>query len=373
MSARKAAKELLKESKRLARKSSTLTDERRTELAGLQEAVSAAIASGEGLGEATDALEEKVDAWLGHLRKGRFREYVESIGIAVLFALTVRAFGFEAFQIPSPSMLPTLLVGDHLFVAKTAYGLRVPFTTNYLARWGDVERGDVIVFEFPSLEVETQQTIQSIDIQVGRYATRFGGFPATLDDAGVSSAARFDAWGRQMEYAPVAESYRLVSAGADGEFGTNDDLTNENRAALPPSCVDQASVDHSKDYIKRVIGVAGDTIRLQDNQIFINGEPIPRSDDGPDSDGRAFLATEELNGAEYRVRHRGMNPDFAEIEVRDGYVFVMGDNRDNSSDGRCWGQVPISHIKGRSMFIFFSRDRHGDGAIRWSRFFDSVD
>ena len=373
MSARKTAKELLKESKRLARKSSTLSDEKRAELAALQSAVSEALTSGEGVPEATTALEEKVDAWLGHLRKGRFREYVESIGIAVLFALTVRAFGFEAFQIPSPSMLPTLLVGDHLFVAKTAYGLRIPFTTNYLARWGDVERGDVIVFEFPSLEVETQQTIQAIDIQVERYSTRFGGYPATLDDAGVSSSARFDAWGRQLEYAPVAETYRLVSAGADGEFGTNDDLTNDNRAALAPGCVDQASVEHSKDYIKRVVGIAGDRVRLEDNQVYINDEPIPRTDDGPTADGRAFLATEQLGETEFTVRHRGMHPDFAEIEVREGYVLVMGDNRDNSSDGRCWGQVPISHIKGRSMFIFFSRDRQGDGAIRWSRFFDSVD
>ena len=373
MSARKNAKELLKESKRLARKSSTLSDERREELAEAQRALADALAADSGLDEAVAALEEKVDAWLSHLRKSRFREYVESIGVAVLFALTVRAFGFEAFQIPSPSMLPTLLVGDHLFVAKTSYGLRIPFTTNYLARWGEVERGDVIVFEFPSLEVATQQHIQSIDLQVERYATRFGGYPATLDDAGVTAVARIDAWNRAMQYAPVAESYRLVSAGADGEFGTDDDLTNENRAGLAPGCVDQASVDHTKDYIKRVIGVAGDRIRLQDNHIYINDELIPRTDLGADETGRAFGATETLGETEYEIRHRGSNPNFAEIEVRQGYVFVMGDNRDNSSDGRCWGQVPISHIKGRSMFIFFSRDRAGDGSIRWSRFFDSVD
>jgi signal peptidase I len=236
-----------------------------------------------------------------------------------------------------------------------------------------VKRGDVIVFEFPSREVETQQTIQSIDIQVERYASRFGGYPATLDDAGVSSSARFDAWENALQYAPVAESYRLISAGADGEFASDDDLTSENRAGLAPGCVDQASVDHTKDYIKRVIGVAGDTIRLENNQIYINDEPIPRTDLGPDETGGARGAAEQLGETDYEIRFRGTNPDFGEIEVRQGYVFVMGDNRDNSSDGRCWGQVPISHIKGRSMFIFFSRDRAGDGSIRWSRFFDSVD
>ncbi|MFT6398878.1 MAG: signal peptidase I [Bradymonadia bacterium] len=373
MSARRQAKELVKESKRLARKSSTLTDERRTELSAAQAAVEQALRDKMDLTESVNALDEKVTAWLSHLRKGRFREYVESIGIAVLFALTVRAFGFEAFQIPSPSMLPTLLVGDHLFVAKTSYGLRVPFTTNYLARWSDVEAGDVIVFEFPALEVATQQAIQSVDIQVERYASRFGGYPATLDDAGVSASASTDAWGRAMEYAPVGEDYRLVSPGADGEFGSADDLTNGNRARLAPGCVDQASVDHTKDYIKRVVGVAGDRIRLQDNQIFINDEPIPRRELSALNNGRVFPAVEELSGEEFEVWHRGVNPDFDEIEVREGYVFVMGDNRDNSSDGRCWGQVPVSHIKGRSMFIFFSRDRNGDGSIRWSRFFDSVD
>lgn len=373
MSARRHAKDLVKESKRLARKSSTLSDERREALRAAQIAVEEAIQAKTDLTEPVKALEEKVDAWLSHLRKGRFREYVESIGVAVLFALTVRAFGFEAFQIPSPSMLPTLLVGDHLFVAKTSYGLRIPFTTNYLARWSDVEAGDVIVFEFPGHEVATQQAIQSVDIQVERYASRFGGYPATLDDAGVSASASTDAWGQAMEYAPVGEGYRLVSPGADGDFGSGDDLTNLNRARLAPGCVDQASVDHTKDYIKRVVGVAGDRVRLEDNQIIINDEPIPRRELPPVSNGRVFPAVEELNGEEFEVWNRGVNPNFEEIEVRDGYVFVMGDNRDNSSDGRCWGQVPISHIKGRSMFIFFSRDRNGDGSIRWSRFFDSVD
>ncbi len=69
--------------------------------------------------------------------------------LAVVLALTVRWAIFEAYVIPSPSMLPTLLVNDHIFVDKLSFGLRVPFTEKWLVRWGEPKRGDVVVFKHP--------------------------------------------------------------------------------------------------------------------------------------------------------------------------------------------------------------------------------
>lgn len=70
--------------------------------------------------------------------------------LAVGLALTVRWALFEAYVIPSSSMLPTLLVHDHIFVNKIIYGIRAPFSENWLARWSDPGRGDVIVFKYPA-------------------------------------------------------------------------------------------------------------------------------------------------------------------------------------------------------------------------------
>ncbi len=82
-------------------------------------------------------------------KKGAFREYAEALILAVSVALLIRAFVIEAFKIPSGSMLPTLSIGDHIFVNKFIYGLRIPFTKYRVVELGKPERGDVVVFIFP--------------------------------------------------------------------------------------------------------------------------------------------------------------------------------------------------------------------------------
>jgi signal peptidase I len=100
-----------------------------------------------------DAAHAKADRlvgeYLGRWRKGEMREYAESIGIAVAVALLLRAFVVEAFKIPSGSMIPTLMVGDHIFVNKFAYGPLVPWTDSRLFTRLPPERADVMVFKFP--------------------------------------------------------------------------------------------------------------------------------------------------------------------------------------------------------------------------------
>ena len=82
--------------------------------------------------------------------KKRFiKEYLEPIIIAVLIALVVRAFIVQAFKIPSSSMEPTLLVGDHILVNKFIYGIRIPYTNIKFFQYRKPKRGDIIVFVFP--------------------------------------------------------------------------------------------------------------------------------------------------------------------------------------------------------------------------------
>ncbi len=82
-------------------------------------------------------------------QKGKTRETIESLIIAVLIALVVRSFVVQAFKIPSASMEPTLLIGDHLLVNRLSYVMKVPFTDKVIFSLGDPQRGDVVVFRYP--------------------------------------------------------------------------------------------------------------------------------------------------------------------------------------------------------------------------------
>ncbi|MEO8905083.1 MAG: signal peptidase I [Polyangiaceae bacterium] len=86
---------------------------------------------------------------LGPWQKGEFREYVESIAVAVGVALLLRTFVVEAFKIPSGSMLPTLQIQDHIFVNKLAYGPAIPYTNARVFNSLPPARGDIMVFEYP--------------------------------------------------------------------------------------------------------------------------------------------------------------------------------------------------------------------------------
>jgi signal peptidase I len=108
--------------------------------------------------------------------------------------------------------------------------------------------------------------------------------------------------------------------------------------------------DRSKDYIKRVIGIAGDKVELKDKGLYINDEEMV--------DAHAFWKG-TLFGED-----PGRSANFGPYVVPDGTVFVMGDNRDRSFDSRFWGPVPVSDIKGRALIIYWSWDRDD----RWVRF-----
>jgi len=122
------------------------------------------------------------------------------------------------------------------------------------------------------------------------------------------------------------------------------------------------------DYIKRVVGLPGDTIEVKNNELFVNGEKADRAYDGPHtfiddtcSEETTKAYRETLDGVEHWVLNNsaysiGGLGNYGPKEVPEDHVFVMGDNRDNSADSRVWGAVPYDHIKGRALFVWLSYD-----------------
>ncbi|MBU0553623.1 signal peptidase I [Myxococcota bacterium] len=276
-------------------------------------------------------LSERVDAHLGHLRKHPVRESIESIGSAVLLALFLRAFVVEAFTIPSGSMIPTLAVGDFIFVNKLSYGTRLPFTDYQLAKWDAPKRGDIVVFVYPcdtSLDfIKRVVAVEGDEI----YATPEGFIFINGEPIAEAPVKAFDQiaefQGSEESYCPRPVIHRGVLDGTD--FNT-----------LRCGLFDQGRIPRP------------------------TGAPIP----WPFGQSKHYC--ERLNTGETLT-----TPVY--WKVPEGHVFVMGDNRQNSQDSRYWGFVPLGAIKGRAQFIWLSWDGAGEfikpwTKIRWWRFFRAV-
>ena len=296
------AKQLLSQTKSLLKKNSSKLKPETIEVLNrkiitLEEAISAGNI--EEIKKKTDELEAASDDYLSKFAKSKLRQNVEALVFAVALALLIRTFFFQPFKIPSGSMIPTLLVGDHLLVNKFIYGTKIPFTDKIVFPLEDIKRGDVIVFTYPNNEHDPSK---------------------------------------------------------NGIF-----------------------------YIKRVVGLPGDRIDIDGRDLLINGKKIPLDFTGSyidDRNGEQFDEyTEDLVGKEhtaiYRKGKESTNKgNFIPVDrVPEGYVFVMGDNRDNSQDSRFWGFVPIHNIAGKAILIHWSWDFNNPDIfkkVRWNRILSGI-
>ena len=162
-------------------------------------------------------------------KKSIIREYVEAFTTAILLALIIRAFIIQAFKIPSGSMEPTLLVGDHILVTKFIYGTHIPFTNDVVLPFRSPKRGDVVVFEYPK-----DESIDFIKRVIGLPGDRVQIINKQVYVNGVKLDEPY-AYHGDPEVLPAAESPRdnfgpiVVPKGEYFMMGDNRDFSNDSR------------------------------------------------------------------------------------------------------------------------------------------------
>ncbi len=217
--------------------------------------------------ESTEALKA------GKPQKSVVREYAEALIIALVLALLIRTFVIQAFKIPTGSMEPTLLVGDHLLVSKFSYSVHIPneipFTSILLFPdfhfFSSVpERGNIVVFKYPE--------------------------------------------------------------------------------------------DPSKDFIKRVVGLPGETIQVIRQKVYINDK---------------YLKEPYAHHSQSPSPNSGKRDNMGPLRIPEGHIFVMGDTRENSHDSRMWGTLDLSKLRGKAQWIYWSWDSKDTG-LRTDRLGTSV-
>ena len=153
-------------------------------------------------------------------------------------------------------------------------------------------------------------------------------------------------------------------------------VSGAERALLPMTGIRRGDIivfkypeNPERDFIKRVIGLAGETIELKDHRILVNGAPI-------DEPYAHYLPRPEGSG-QHEVTSDDVRDRYGPVTVPPDALFVMGDNRDNSADSRYWGFLPKANVKGKALMIYWSFDG-GDGSLniltrtRWARLLHQI-
>jgi signal peptidase I len=287
-----------------------------------------------------DAIVDDVAAGEG---KSTIREYIESIGVAIAIALLLRAFVVEAFKIPSSSMIPTMEIGDHIFVNKFIYGVRIPWTRTKLFEVRKPRRGEVFVFMNPCTPdkdfIKRIVALEGDTVEVRCTIVYVNGKPIPRTHV-PEAACTYDDYENGEWKDQACSRYRETIGDETFDIfeGENQPQRDAERLALGDTGEYKTFKDDRQDFPSE--GPLNNPPRLLPG--------CPPGDDGREKPRLGKIQQSPPSGSTSPCR-----PQWHYVVPAD-HVFVMGDNRANSKDAREFGPVPLDNIKGKAMFIWWS-------------------
>jgi len=320
-----------------------------------------------------------------------FKHTFKEIIYAIIIVIFINTFLIQNYQIPTGSMIPTIMPGDRLFANRFVYGIKIPFTDGIegfrFPKMKEPKRGDLVVFRAPA----------------SSYFGCEGNLPY-YDPSPIVQILKLPIF--LFSITPFSWDPRLLFADFIG-----DKLTDGNHLSpveLPLLGLKAVDIDPRKEFVKRVIATGGETVEINNKNIYIDGSIIEDKwgyfyygkNKAPvdlidfyqtiyipkKGDTIIFRKFEDrydyyndLNSFEVVINDKVVSEDLKKwfwmniykpyakddpdefiYEVKEDYFFVLGDNRDQSCDSRMWGLVPYRAIKGQPMIAWIQTKRPND-------------
>ncbi len=338
-------------------------------------------------------------------RKSKLREWGDALVFALVVMLIVRTLIFDLFRIPTPSMEKSLLIGDYLFVSKLHYGTRtpitlgIPFTQIYLKGFTlphtrlpgftSIKRGDAVVFNYPPEDKPIDRKMHYIKRVVGlpgeTLSVRDKQVYVNDEPLPLKETMQQYWYVHKKDQRYRFSEVRLRALGVTEISGTSDPAV-WRMVATPGAAEEIASwtfVDRVEPYIApNDVGYGALMYPPGMNYTPDNYGPItiPKEGQtitltamnwpvyGPVIEKYEGHTVRRLGEASFEIDGVVTN----EYTFKQDYYFMMGDNRDNSEDSRFWGFVPMDHIVGKAIIIYFSWDAQ-ENLPRFSRLFKTIE
>jgi len=342
----------------------------------------------------------------GAPQKGKFREWLDAMVFAIVVMVILRTLFFDLFRIPTPSMEKNLIVGDYLFVSKLHYGTRtpmtlgVPFTQIYLPGltfphtrfpgFSEVNRGDAVVFNWPDDDVDVIERRM-------HYIKRIMGLPGETisveDKSVVVNGETIPLRDGMQQYWSVTKTDPRVQLNRSAleELGITDVIQTADPAVVRLIATEpSADIIANWPWVSQVEPAIATSNSIYDAAMYPPGRGWTPDNYGPvtiPGEGMTVTLTEEnwpvyekvISRFEGHETGRAVDGRFlidgqvvTDYTFAQDYFFAMGDNRDNSEDSRFWGFVPMDHVVGKAILVYFSWDK--DSMLpRFGRLFSLID